>query len=64
MTVIWKEKGEWDKEAYTAQHFDSYEDMKNARKAFAGVLSIVSVYGDDITKEQALRYHFEESRPR
>lgn len=64
MIAIWKEHGEWDKEAYTAEHFDTMDELRTAAKTFRGVLSVVSVYGDDISKEAALRYYLESIKTR
>lgn len=63
MIAIWKEKGEWDREAYTAEHFDTNEELREAAKIFRGVCSVVAVYGDT-TKENALRWYFEENKAR
>lgn len=58
MIAIWHEKGCWDKESYTSQRYPDFETLRQATKAFAGVLSCVSIYGDDISEERALRYFF------
>ena len=63
MIAIWKERGEWCKEAYTAERFDSIGELREAAKAYAGVLSCVSIYGD-IPKEKALEYFHKDHAPR
>jgi len=63
MTVVWKERGEWGKEAYTAEQFSSVEELRQAAKVFGGVLSCVAVYGN-ISKDKALEYYFKANTPR
>lgn len=64
MIAIWKEKGQWCKESYTAQRFEDSESLRNAAKAYRGVLSCLATYGDYVTEEKALKMYFDEIRPR